>query len=61
MVYENERQVRTDEKNMLVCTVAEDAGGQLSIIKRDGKKEDSMSVGSFLTQVYGRPVAIMFM
>lgn len=60
MVKDGEIQVRTDAKNMLVCTAKKADDGQINIIKRDGKKEDTMTVASFLTQVYGRPVAIMF-
>ncbi len=54
-----ERQVRTDGKNMLVCTVIDEPNGQPSIITRLGKKEDTMSVPTLLTKIYGRPVVIM--
>jgi hypothetical protein len=59
MVCENEKQIRTDSKKMLVCTAVKKESGDVEIVKRDGKKEDTMSVGSFLSQVYGRPVTIM--
>lgn len=60
MINEDEKQIRTDEKQMLMCTVATQDNGDIKLIKRDGRKEDTMSVASFLSQVYGRPVAIMF-
>jgi hypothetical protein len=52
--------INEDEKQMLMCTVATQDNGDIKLIKRDGRKEDTMSVASFLSQVYGRPVAIMF-
>lgn len=60
MVKSDETQVRTDNKGMLMCTVKDMPDGDKRIIKRDGRKEDTMTVASFLMQVYGRPVAIMF-
>ena len=59
MVLENERQIRTDTKSMLVCTAIETESGEFEIIKRDGKKEDHMSICSFLSQVYGKPVTVL--
>lgn len=54
MVRENEIEIRTKEKNMLICTaeVAED--GHIDIIKRDGKKEDRITVEGFLSQIFGK-------
>lgn len=44
MINEDEKQIRTDEKQMLMCTVATQDNGDIKLIKRDGRKEDTMSV-----------------
>ncbi len=54
-----EREVRTDFKGMLVCKVVPTDDGDYDLVKKSGKKEDTISVSSFLTQVYGRPVTIL--
>ena len=59
MIQDNEIQVRTDEKKMLVCTAVQNENGDVEIIKREGKKEDRMTVCSFLSQIYGRPVTVL--
>lgn len=61
MVRSNENEIRTDEKNMLVCTAVKDSSGNVELICRNGKKEDHISVNSLLTQAYGRSVAVMFL
>ena len=60
MIKENERPIRTDNKDMLMCTVEDKPDGQKDIVVINGKKEDRMSPATFLTKVYGRPVVIMF-
>lgn len=60
MIKENERPIRTDNKDMLMCTVEDKPDGQKDIVVRNGRKEDRMSLAEFLTKVYGRPVVIMF-
>lgn len=60
MIKENERPIRTDNKDMLLCTIEDKPNGQKDIVVRNGKKEDRMSPATFLAKVYGRPVAIMF-
>ena len=54
-----EKEIRTDEKGMLMCKAVLNDKGEYNLVKREGKKEDTMSVSSFLTQVYGKPVTIM--
>lgn len=58
MVREDEIEIRTDEKQMLICTakVAED--GHIDIITRAGKREDRITVERFLFQLFGRSVMI---
>ena len=58
MVRENEIEIRTKEKNMLICTakIAED--GHIDLIKRNGKKEDHFTVDYFLSQIFGRSVVV---
>lgn len=58
MIKNNEIEIRTDKKKMLVCTSVQTESGEVEIIKRDGKKEDRMSLCSFLSQIFGRPVTI---
>ncbi len=60
MVGIDETPVRTDQLDMLLCTAKMGSDGQMKLITRNGKKEDTMSVDRFLTKVYGRPVAVMF-
>ena len=55
----NEKEIRTDEKGMLVCTAVKNENGGYYLIKRAKKKEDVISLGSFLRQIYGRPVTII--
>ena len=59
MVRDNEIEVRTDDKKMLVCTAVKTETGDVEIIKRVGKKEDRMTVCSFLSQIYGKPVTVL--
>ena len=54
-----EREVRTDVKGMLVCKAVPTDDWNYDLVKKDGKREDSISVSSFLTQVYGKPVTII--
>ena len=58
MPEETVKEIRTDTKGMLMCKAVQTETGEYELIKRDGKKEDKMSVSSFLTQVYGKPVMI---
>lgn len=60
MVKNNEIVVRTEEKKMLFCTAVRKPDGDVELISRNGAKEDHLSVGSLLSQVYGRNVVIMF-
>ena len=55
----NEREVRTDNKNMLVCTVDINSLGEPELIVRLGKKEDRITVVSLLSKIYGRPVVVL--
>lgn len=59
MVGPSEKEIRTENKGMLVCTVVKKDNGNYSLIKRNGKKEDTMSVSAFLSKVYERPVTIV--
>ena len=61
MVRENEVEVRTEGKNMLFCTAINDEDGNIELICRRGKKEDSISINSLLSQIYGRNVAVMLL
>ncbi len=54
-----EREVRTDFKGMLVCKAVPTDNGDYDLVKKCGKKKDTISVSSFLTQVYGKPVTIL--
>ena len=58
MVRENEIEIRTEEKRMLICTAKIADDGHIDIIKRDGKKEDHITVDRFLSQLFGRSVMI---
>ena len=39
MIKENERPIRTDNKDMLMCTVEDKPDGQKDIVVRNGKPE----------------------
>lgn len=53
MKRDNEKEIRTELKKMLICTAIKNETGDYELIKRDGPKEDRISVDSFLTQVFG--------
>ncbi len=55
----NEKEIRTKDKDMLVCTAYEKEKGDYYLIKRFKKKEDEISVGEFLQEIYGKPVTIL--
>lgn len=54
-----EKEIRTDTKGMLLCKAVQKENGDYDLIKKDGRKEDSLSVNSFLSQVFGKPVTIL--
>jgi len=53
MIHKGEKEIRTDSKKMLICTAVKKDSGDYELIKRDGPKEDRISVDSFLNQLYG--------
>ena len=59
MVKNDEKMVRTKNKNMVICSAKTISDGNVNLIVRNGKKEDSISINEFLTLIYGRPVAVM--
>ena len=56
MIGEKEIEVRTDEKDMLICTAMVKEDGQVELIRRSGKKEDRISIDRFLSKIYGHRV-----
>ena len=56
MIGEKEIEVRTDEKDMLICTALVKEDGQVELISRSGKKEDRISIDRFLSKIYGHKV-----
>ncbi len=58
MVKEAEIEVRTFDKGMLICTAVRMTDGRMKLIGRKGKKEDSILLDDFLTQIYGRSVMV---
>ena len=56
MIGEKEIEVRTDEKDMLICTAMVKEDGQVELISRSGKKEDRISIDRFLLKIYGHKV-----
>ena len=56
MIGEKEIEVRTDEKDMLICTAMVKEDGQVELIRRSGKKEDRISIDRFLSKIYGHKV-----
>ena len=56
MIGEKEIEVRTDEKDMLICTAMIKKDGQVELISRSGKKEDRISIDRFLSKIYGHRV-----
>lgn len=59
MISENEIEVRTDDKDMLLCTAVRQDNGQVKLIVRRKEKEDTMPLNDFLTKIYGKSVAVM--
>ena len=56
MIGEKEIEVRTDEKDMLICTAMVKEDGQVELISLSGKKEDRISIDRFLSKIYGHKV-----
>ena len=56
MIGEKEIEVRTDEKDMLICTAMVKEDGQVELISRSGKKEDRISIDRVLSKIYGHKV-----
>ena len=56
MIGEKEIEVRTDEKDMLICTAMIKEDGQVELISRSGKKEDRISIDRFLSKIYGHTI-----
>ena len=56
MIGEKEIEVRTDEKDMLICTAMIREDGQVELISRSGKKEDRISIDRFLSKIYGHKI-----
>ena len=56
MIGEKEIEVRTDEKDMLICTAMIKEDGQVELIRRSGKKEDRISIDRFLSKIYGHMI-----
>ena len=56
MIGEKEIEVRTDEKDMLICTAMIKEDGQVELISRSGKKEDRISIDRFLSKIYGHKI-----
>lgn len=56
MIGEKEIEVRTDEKDMLICTAMIKEDGQVELIRRSGKKEDRISIDRFLSKIYGHKI-----
>ena len=49
-----EVEIRTPEKNLLVCTVKPTEDGSVEIISRHGKQEDRMKMDAFLKEAYAQ-------
>lgn len=47
-----EKEIRTPEKNKMVCKIRTEDNGMKVIHTKQGKKEDVMSIDQFLTQVF---------
>ena len=56
MIGEKEIEVRTDEKDMLICTAMIKKDGQVELISRSGKKEDSISIDRILSKIYDHKI-----
>lgn len=56
MIKDNEIEVRTDEKDMLICTAEIKDDGQVELISRRGEKEDRISIDRFLSKIFGHNV-----
>ena len=54
-----EKEIRTDLKGMLFCKAfIDEETGDCELVTRDGKKQDTISLGLFLTKIYGKPVMV---
>ena len=56
MIKDNEIEVRTDEKNILICTAEIKEDGHVELISRRGEKEDRISIDRFLSKIFGHIV-----
>lgn len=55
MIHDNEIEIRTESENMLVCTAVHNDFGGFELITRKNKKEDRISLESFLCQLHKLP------
>ena len=53
-VSNNEIEIRTPHKNLLICTIASCDDGSIEIISRHGKQEDRMRMEAFLESIFRR-------
>lgn len=53
MTGKEEIEVRTDEKNILICKVRTDRDGRKYLLCQHGKKEDQISLERFLCKAVG--------
>ena len=53
MKTDNEKQIRTDSGNMLLCTAEIKPDGEVELITRNKGREGRIRLNSFLNKVYG--------
>ena len=53
MIRQEDIEVRTDDKNILICKVRTDSDGRIYLLCHHGKKEDQISLERFLYKAVG--------
>ena len=53
MIRQEDIEVRTDDKNILICKVRTDQDGRIYLLCQHGKKEDQISLERFLCKAVG--------
>lgn len=53
MTRQEDIEVRTDDKNILICKVRTDSDGRIYLLCHHGKKEDQISLERFLYKAVG--------
>lgn len=55
---EGVREIRTSKRQLLICKTQE-VNGEMLLLIRNGKKEDTITIQDFLRQIFHKPVTLV--